>query len=593
MSLNIIIDADVTQASQAISKFSYEIKKSFGSINTVVDKTATGFQYGVNKMADSTKSFAKASQNSLTALSLTLQDLPFGFIGIQNNLPGIVQGFGQMSAAAKTGASVMSQLKGALMGPAGIFLAFSAVTAIVTTLTMKYGGLGNAIDALFGKTNLLSVAQGEYNKELAKGIGESATESAEITILTKVLTDLSKPLKDRQAAYVELNKISPAVVAGIKLENISTAESVRIINENAKAIQKLLILKAQEAAISNILTSNAEKLATLQIEEKKLQKDLTTGEAAYNKVKKEGEVIIGAGRTASQQAIIAINSTKKSINENRKEQEKLNKVAESYINLLDPTIKGIAEIDLQTRKLTDSTKKQKTEKFTPFSDIGDEGEAVDAAMSIDQINKLILANLRLAYGKNGSFTVVLNKLLEDRKRTINKKLKEEAAILVPKKVDKNAGPINKNPLIEYQFGQITAIIDALKQEAKFIDDAFRAPLENLFIDFLQKGKLSFEDFTKSVVKNIGQIVAKLAASKIFEALANLIPQIAGTLLPGGSQLLQVTKFLGTGRSIFGAANLSGLDGGGMNLNGQVVFVQRGTDLVGVMNRTNSQISRIG
>ena len=593
MSLNIIIDADVTQASQAISKFSYEIKKSFGSINTVVDKTATGFQYGVNKMAESTKSFAKASQNSLTALSLTLQDLPFGFIGIQNNLPGIVQGFGQMSAAAKTGASVMSQLKGALMGPAGIFLAFSAVTAIVTTLTMKYGGLGNAIDALFGKTNLLSVAQGEYNKELAKGIGESATESAEITILTKVLTDLSKPLKDRQAAYVELNKISPAVVAGIKLENISTAESVRIINENAKAIQKLLILKAQEAAISNILTSNAEKLATLQIEEKKLQKDLTTGEAAYNKVKKEGEVIIGAGRTASQQAIIAINSTKKSINENRKEQEKLNKVAESYINLLDPTIKGIAEIDLQTRKLTDSTKKQKTEKFTPFSDIGDEGEAVDAAMSIDQINKLILANLRLAYGKNGSFTVVLNKLLEDRKRTINKKLKEEAAILVPKKVDKNAGPINKNPLIEYQFGQITAIIDALKQEAKFIDDAFRAPLENLFIDFLQKGKLSFEDFTKSVVKNIGQIVAKLAASKIFEALANLIPQIAGTLLPGGSQLLQVTKFLGTGRSIFGAANLSGLDGGGMNLNGQVVFVQRGTDLVGVMNRTNSQISRIG
>ena len=89
------------------------------------------------------------------------------------------------------------------------------------------------------------------------------------------------------------------------------------------------------------------------------------------------------------------------------------------------------------------------------------------------------------------------------------------------------------------------------------------------------------------------IVAKLAASKIFEALANLIPQLAGTLLPGGSELLQVTKFLGTGRSIFGAANLGGIDGGGMNLNGQVVFVQRGTDLVGVMNRTNSQISRIG
>ena len=299
MSLNIIIDADVTTATQNITKFVYTVKKSFQEVEKVVRNTGGKVKPAVENIGESVKSFGKASQNSLTALSLSLQDLPFGFIGIQNNLPGIIQGFGQMSMEAKNGASVLSQLKGSLMGPSGIFLAFSAVTAIVTTLTMKYGGLGNAIDALFGKTNLLSVAQGEYNKELAKGIGESATESAEITILTKVLTDLSKPLKDRQAAYVELNKISPAVVAGIKLENISTAESVRIINENAKAIQKLLILKAQEAAISNILTSNAEKLATLQIEEKKLQKDLTTGEAAYNKVKKEGEVIIGAGRTAN------------------------------------------------------------------------------------------------------------------------------------------------------------------------------------------------------------------------------------------------------------------------------------------------------
>jgi hypothetical protein len=156
MRLNIIIDADVSAASQKISKFSYEVKKSFGSINTVLEKTAAGFQYNTNQIENSTKSFAKASTNSLTALSLTLQDLPFGFIGIQNNLPGIVQGFGQMSAAAKTGASVMSQLGTAIMGPAGLFLAFSAVTSIVTSLVMEYGSLGEAMNAIFGQTNELS-----------------------------------------------------------------------------------------------------------------------------------------------------------------------------------------------------------------------------------------------------------------------------------------------------------------------------------------------------------------------------------------------------------------------------------------------------
>ena len=283
--------------------------------------------------------------------------------------------------------------------------------------------------------------------------------------------------------------------------------------------------------------------------------------------------------------IIAINSTKKSINENRKEQEKLNKVAESYINLLDPTIKGIAEIDLQTRKLTDSTKKQKEVKIK-IGTIIDKGELGPGRIvdTLEAFQAYVRGNINI---QKNSIDKILTARLDYRRKEL------EENFLLPKKLDKNAGPLNKNPLIEFQFGQITAIIDALKQEAKFIDDAFRAPLENLFIDFLQKGKLSFEDFTKSVVKNIGQIVAKLAASKIFEALANLIPQIAGTLLPGGSQLLQVANFLGTGRSILKSANFGGVDSGGMNLNGQVVFVQRGTDLVGVMNRTNSQISRIG
>jgi hypothetical protein len=39
----------------------------------------------------------------------------------------------------------------------------------------------------------------------------------------------------------------------------------------------------------------------------------------------------------------------------------------------------------------------------------------------------------------------------------------------------------------------------------------------------------------------------------------------------------------------GGAGLSG----GLALNGQVVFVQRGTDLVGVLNKGNSQINRVG
>ena len=518
MSLNIVIDANVSAASQKISKFWDEVRKSFDGVNNTLQNTSDKFKNSTDKMTESTRSFAKASQNSLTALSLTLQDLPFGFIGVQNNLPGIIQGFGQMSAEAKNGVSVLSQLKGALLGPAGIYLAFSAVTAIVTSLAMKYGSLGEAMNAIFGKTNLLINAQKEFNKELSKGVGYSATESAEIAILVKELTNLSKPLKDRQAAYVELTKINPAVVAGIKLENISTAESIKLINENAKAIQQLLLLKAKEAAISNILTKNAEDLSNLQIEESKLRKQLTDAEASYNKIKKEGQIILGAGRNAGEQAIITINNTKKSIESNRKEQEKLNNVAQNYVNLLDPTIKGIAAIDLKTRELTDSTKKQK--------EIRD-----DSAISFYKYNGKALgqeeAFSRFVEGSTRLQIKSIQKLIQEKKKS--RKVDEELAVAIAPKIisGKVETPINQ------KFINAQAIAAEFAIARELIDGVFFNPIAESFENFINTGKFTFDEFAKNIKANIAKIVAQIAASKIISLLGAIFAgPIAGGLAGG-------------------------------------------------------------
>ncbi len=593
MSLNIIIDADVTQASQTISKFSYEIKKSFASINTVVDKTATGFQYGVNKMAESTKSFSKASQNSLTALSLTLQDLPFGFIGIQNNLPGIVQGFGQMSAAAKTGASVMSQLGSALLGPAGLFLAFSAVTSIVTSLTMEYGSLGEAMNAIFGKTNELSgkikelsESYKEFNKQLKTSqeiVGQekasTSSQIIELQTLSKIILDQTKSYNERNAALNRLKEINKDYFGNLTLETLKT----NTLTDAVTGYKDSLVQGAITKGFQQQLSKTNSELSKQQILLEQLQDAADAARRAPVKISRvTGEIdtqAIKNAESAYNKQLQVVNALKKSKSELNKEIENSVK---SQIALRGPVDAATAALEKQ-KKADEELKKQKGVRIGTIIDKGELGPG-RLVNTLEAFQAYVRGNINIQ--KNS-----IDKILTARYDYRRKELEEN--FLLPKKLDKNAGDLNKNPLIEYQFGQIKSIIDALKEEAKFIDDAFREPLENLFIDFLQKGKLSFEDFTKSVVKNIGQIVAKLAASKIFEALANLIPQIAGTLLPGGSQLLQVTKFLGTGRSIFGAANLSGLDGGGMNLNGQVVFVQRGTDLVGVMNRTNSQISRIG
>lgn len=601
MSLDIQVGANVSEASQKLTKFYADLKKSINEVNTTVQKSSDTFQKSTEKMTESVKSFGKASQNSLTALSLTLQDLPFGFIGIQNNLPGIIQGFGQMSQEAKTGASVMSQLKGALIGPAGIFLAFSAVTAAVTALTMKYGSLGAAIDALFTKQtkfNEVIVRAGEslkeYNKSLITNnelIGQAGASQAGQALSARALLatvlDLTKTEAERKKALDGLKKLDEERFKNFDIEKgkINGLEQAVAAYTRALVAQSVASKFVDQVSTTSVeLEKQRNALGELFKQLDDLQKKYPNLSAEAKKYSDEliaSQGRLGAGLVQPGKGVLDYIATFKKIGE----QEG---VIQGLVKQLEDLNKATIAAVQSASKLASPEKqpkggKSKVEGLGEITyGVGGESRLVDTQKAFD------------AYIK-GNFNIQqaqIQKLIRER-NTLRRELLNED-FLLPKKLDKTGGAfVNRNPLIEYQFGQITAIIDALKEEAKFIDDAFREPLENLFVDFLQKGKLSFEDFTKSVVKNIGQIVAKLAASKIFEALANLIPQIAGTLLPGGSQLLQVTKFLGTGRSIFGAANLSGLDGGGMNLNGQVVFVQRGTDLVGVMNRTNSQISRIG
>ena len=141
-----------------------------------------------------------------------------------------------MSAAAKTGASVMSQLGTALLGPAGLFLAFSAVTSIVTSLVMEYGSLGEAMNAIFGKTNELSVkikdlseSYKEFNKQLKTSqdiVGEEkASTSAQVTelqTLSKIILNQTKSYNERNAALNRLKEINKDYFGNLTLETLKT-----------------------------------------------------------------------------------------------------------------------------------------------------------------------------------------------------------------------------------------------------------------------------------------------------------------------------------------------------------------------------------
>jgi len=153
--------------------------------------------------------FSKKSRIALTNLSLVVQDLPYGFIGIQNNLPALTQSFAQLSAEAGGTQNAIKQLVSGLAGPAGLFLAFSAVTSAVTFAVQKYGSLTNAINVLFSSNSKLTQSQQDLNKESARLVANTIEEEVKIKLLQKTINDSLQPMRQRQNAYIALKKIAP------------------------------------------------------------------------------------------------------------------------------------------------------------------------------------------------------------------------------------------------------------------------------------------------------------------------------------------------------------------------------------------------
>jgi hypothetical protein len=215
-----IIDPDTNaRALLQINQLIEKLEEKLRNLQVLGKKVATpdGVLGGFKQI---TKGSAEAGR-SLTSLALIAQDLPFGFIGIQNNLPALSQTFTALKKETGSTKDAFKALASSLVGPAGFFLAFSAVTAAVTFAVQKYGSLSNALDALIGDTSKFSeiykrTAEGlkEYNENLktneeiiGKAVGSQQGLLTKISALSKVVLDVTESEDNRKRALQGLQEI--------------------------------------------------------------------------------------------------------------------------------------------------------------------------------------------------------------------------------------------------------------------------------------------------------------------------------------------------------------------------------------------------
>ena len=299
-----------------------DTNKILGQVGETAKKT-TG---AIGGAGDSVK---KSNQQWL-ALSLVIQDLPYGFRGIQNNLPALLGGVAAVGGAA--------------------YFAFSALVAL-------YTAYGQQINDAILKTTDLEKAQRELGKSTIEAGKSTETARTEILKITSIVQAAKDGFIDKTAALQLYNeKLGDSFG---KVNTLAEAEQA-LVDKSPKYVEALMLKAKAEFYFAKASEFAIKKdLAGLQDQTSALDKLLITA-----------ETIAKFGEASSVKGIIGVLV------------EGIGEAQSKGVEKVVKTAGAIADV------LTAEGKKAMTAYFTALKESGLNDTDIQAI--IDKLNKNLL-----------------------------------------------------------------------------------------------------------------------------------------------------------------------------------------------------------
>ncbi len=191
--LNIVIAANTQQADQGLQKVSKELE------NTAVAAKK------VDSSIDKAGSTVTKSTTNFTGLNRVIQDLPFGFIAISNNLEQLLPAAGALGTV------------------------FSAVIATVTFLSIGFRNWTHST-----KDNTEAIKENEEAQK--KIINTAGKEIGNLIVLTNAAKDTALAMNVRLNAVKKLQEEYPQYFSNLSKEKILQGDVATAINETTKAL---------------------------------------------------------------------------------------------------------------------------------------------------------------------------------------------------------------------------------------------------------------------------------------------------------------------------------------------------------------------
>jgi hypothetical protein len=645
------LETGLQRAVDAIDNFDKEVKdasgelKQFGKVADQVAVSSTNIESklkpaqdgftGLGKSIDNAESRLKKLPQTSGQATLALgnlgriaSDAPFGFIAISNNIEPLIQSLQSLGKTSGGIGGTLKALGSSLVGPGGLLLGFSLVSSAITVAVQKYGSLGNAINALFGSQDELvkltrdaADSYAKFNKELkttADIQGQAASsvqgEISKVKTLASIVTDQTKSYNERNSALKALQEINKTYFGDIDEEGVKLGKLTTAVEAYTQATIQAAVTKGFESEIGRVSVELDKQQRVLD----KLIPRLGQAAAAQ---RAQSQALPGLAQAAEQSRIgsAAADATNAYIEQNqvvqdlRKQLVELNAGINTSINRYNGLIAPAqASAEAQKKKAdADSKAADKLEKTNAELKRQEELElkriarldarlanaatlvpVVGIGFKIDEKNLADNFNrLKAAYDDG----LKQFKSIGDRIIATIPKLPTDFKIIPPQAfTDAAAQAEQLRTKLQETVGTVIQGFNTLIAPA--IDSVFNS---------IQNGTSVIEGLKTSLKGLLIQLAANAAKALILSAALKFIPG-AGAVTTGG--LFGAGGGLSSGilGTLLGGGGIPRLSGaaaptfsgntaftGGLQLGGQVVFTQRGADLVGVLNSSNARIGRVG